>query len=73
MTVGVARAQLGAPSRYGSPARVPLLLLGIVTISCLLLLVATLNPLVACVPMVLAGAALWWWAGHRLQPRIQNK
>ena len=26
-----------------------------------------------CVPMVLAGAALWWWAGHRLQPRIQNK
>ena len=55
MTVGVARAQLGAPSRYGSPARVPLLLLGIVTISCLLLLVATLNPLVACVPMVLAG------------------
>ena len=26
-----------------------------------------------CVPMVLAGAALWWWAGHRLQPRIQKK
>ena len=26
-----------------------------------------------CVPMILAGAALWWWAGHRLQPPIQTK
>ena len=53
MTVEVAPARGGAPSLDGSSARLHLALFGIVTVSCLLLLVATMNPLVACAPLVL--------------------
>jgi hypothetical protein len=58
VTVGVAPAPRVATIQQGLPLRFPLVLLGIVAISCLLLLVVTLNPIVACAPIVLVGIGM---------------
>lgn len=58
MTVTVAPERLVAPFGDRLPARLPLVLLGVVTLSCLLLLATTMNPLLACAPIVLVGFVL---------------